>query len=312
MKGTMMIANRYSRWSVRACLWTAVLLAPAWPQLASAQRTFETPEAAAQAVVEAAKANDENALIDIFGAKYRDLVATVDHAADQANREKFARAASEHLVLRPDGENKVTIVAGFEAWPLPIPIVREGTRWYFDAAAGSEELLNRRIGRNELTAIELLRAYVNAQRQYASKPRDGSHVRAFARKVASSPGKRDGLYWSADADKGEELSPFGPLIRDLDKRKANEPYNGYYFKILTGQGAAAPGGAYSYIINGRMVAGYAMVAAPARYGQTGIKTFIINHYGVVYEKDLGANTAKSAAAMTAYNPDRTWNVVGSE
>ena len=308
MKGTMMIANRYSRWSVRACLWTAVLLALAWTQPASAQRAFETPEAAAQAVVEAAKANDENALIDIFGAKYRSLVATVDHAADQANREKFARAAAAHLVLRPDGDNKVTIVAGFEAWPLPIPIVREGASWHFDAAAGSEEILNRRIGRNELAAIELLRAYVQAQRQYASKPRDGSHVRAFARKVASSPGKRDGLYWPAHADRDEEMSPFGPLIQDPGKHKASEPYNGYYFKILTRQGAAAPGGAYSYIINGRMVAGYAMVAAPARYGQTGIKTFIVNHYGDVYEADLGPDTLKKFNAMTEYNPTSKWQL----
>jgi|KBSSwiStaDraftv2_1062776.scaffolds.fasta_scaffold457740_2 hypothetical protein len=308
MKGTMMIANRYSRWSVRARLWTTILLALAWTQLASAQRAFETPEAAAQAVVEAAKANDENALIDIFGAKYRSLVATVDHAADQANREKFARAAAEHLVLRPDGDNKVTIVAGFEAWPLPIPIVREGASWHFDAAAGSEEILNRRIGRNELAAIELLRAYVQAQRQYASKPRDGSHVRAFARKVASSPGKRDGLYWPAHADRDEEMSPFGPLIQDPGKHKASEPYNGYYFKILTRQGAAAPGGAYSYIINGRMVAGYAMVAAPARYGQTGIKTFIVNHYGDVYEADLGPDTLKKFNAMTEYNPTSKWQL----
>ena len=308
MKGTMMIANRYSRWSVRARLWTTILLALAWTQLASAQRAFETPEAAAQAVVEAAKANDENALIDIFGAKYRSLVATVDHAADQANREKFARAAAEHLVLRPDGDNKVTIVAGFEAWPLPIPIVREGASWHFDAAAGSEEILNRRIGRNELAAIELLRAYVQAQRQYASKPRDGSHVRAFARKVASSPGKRDGLYWPAHADRDEEMSTFGPLIQDPGKHKASEPYNGYYFKILTRQGAAAPGGAYSYIINGRMVAGYAMVAAPARYGQTGIKTFIVNHYGDVYEADLGPDTLKKFNAMTEYNPTSKWQL----
>jgi hypothetical protein len=211
-------------------------------------------------------------------------------------------------VLRPDGDNKVTIVAGFEAWPLPIPIVREGASWHFDAAAGSEEILNRRIGRNELAAIELLRAYVQAQRQYASKPRDGSHVRAFARKVASSPGKRDGLYWPAHADRDEELSPFGPLIRDPGKHKASEPYNGYYFKILTRQGAAAPGGAYSYIINGRMVAGYAMVAAPARYGQTGIKTFIVNHYGDVYEADLGPDTLKKFNAMTEYNPTSKWQL----
>lgn len=286
----------------------AFLLALAWSHLACAQRAFETPEAAAQAVVEAAKANDENALIDIFGAKYRSLVATVDHVANRENREKFARAAAEHLVLRPDGNDKVIIVAGFQAWPMPIPIVRQGASWHFDAAAGGEEILNRRIGRNELAAIELLRAYVAAQRQYASKPRDGSRVRAFARKVASSPGKRDGLYWPADPGKGEEMSPFGPLVRDPDKRKASEPYNGYYFKILTRQGAAAPGGPYSYIINGRMVAGYAMVAAPAQYGQTGIKTFIVNHYGDVYESDLGPDTLKKLGAMTEYNPTSKWKL----
>jgi len=305
-----MTATEYLRcWWTRASTALVVLVAMSWTQPALAQRTFETPEAAAQALIEAAKADDENALIDVFGEKYRSLVATVDHVEDQEDRERFARAASEYLVLRRNGNDKVTVVVGFNAWPLPIPIVRRGAGWQFDGAAGREEMLNRRIGRNELDAIEVLRAYVGAQRLYASAPRDGTRVRAFARKVASSPGKRDGLYWPADAAKGDEISPFGPLIRDPEKRKAGEPYNGYYFKILTRQGTAALGGAYSYVINGRMVAGFAMVAAPARYGETGIQTFIVNHYGDVYERDFGPDTLKVFGRMTEYNPTSKWQLV---
>lgn len=171
-------------------------------------------------------------------------------------------------------------------------------------------MLNRFIGANELEAIDTLRAYADAQRQYASTPRDGTTVRQFARKIRSSPGKRDGLYWDADPAKGEESSPIGPLIRDASGRQPGDPYNGYYFKILTRQGSAAPAGRYDYVINGRMVAGFAMVAFPADYGKTGLKTFIVNHYGVVYERDLGPNTAKIAAAMTEYNPDPSWKEVG--
>jgi len=304
-----MITTRYLRWLLQFTAALAFLVGMTWGQAACAQRMFETPEAAAQALIEAAKANDENALIDIFGAKYRSVVVTVDHVEDQEDRHRFAQDAAEYLVLRRDGDNKVTVVVGFEAWPLPIPIVREGGRWRFDAAAGAEEMLNRRIGRNELDAIDLLRAYVGAQRQYASKPRDGTRVRAFARKVVSSPGKHDGLYWPADAQDRNEMSPFGPLIRDPEKRKPGEPYNGYYFKILTRQGAAAPGGAYSYIINGKMLAGFAMVAAPASYGETGIKTFIVNHYGDVYERDLGPATSQVFGRMMEYNPTSKWQVV---
>ena len=309
MKGIVMIATRYPIARAWASMGLAFLLSFTYASAVCAQRAFDTPDAAAHALVEAAKANDENALIDIFGAKFRNLIVAVDHAAAQEDRQRFAQAAAEHLLLRHDSDDKIVLVVGFEAWPLPIPLVRQGTTWHFDSAAGREEILNRRIGRNELTAIELLRAYVTAQREYASKPRDGTVVRAFARKVASSPGKRDGLYWPADPAKGEEVSPFGPLIHDPDKRKPREPYNGYYFKILTAQGAAAPGGAYSYVINGRMVAGFAMVAAPARYGETGIKTFIVNHYGDVYERDFGPDTLKKFNAMTQYNPTSQWKLV---
>ena len=306
-----MIATRYLSKRAKASIWIALLVvAAAGAQLASAaQHVFETPESAARALIDAAKANDEKALVDIFGTKHRDLVVTADHVADREAREKFAHDAAEYLVLRQEGDAKVVMLVGFRAWPMPIPLVREADGWRFDTDAGEEEILNRRIGRNELTAIDVLRAYVSAQRQYASKPRDDTRVRAFARKVASSPGKHDGLYWPADADKGGEISPFGPLIHDPEKHKADQPYDGYYFKILTRQGAAAPAGAYSYVINGRMVAGFAMVAAPAQYGETGIKTFIVNHYGEVYERDLGPKTLQTFRAMTEYNPTSQWKLV---
>jgi hypothetical protein len=286
--------------------WTAV---PALAQALEGQRVFDSPEAAAKALIAVAGANDEKALVEIFGAKHRGLIGTVDKARDRANRARFARAAEEYQVLRPQEDGSVTLVVGYEAWPFPIPLVKEGSSWRFDTPAGVEELINRRIGENELAAIESLRAYVDAQRQYASKPRDGTNVRQFAGMIRSSPGKRDGLYWDADPTKGEELSPLGPLIGDAGGRKQGDPYNGYYFKILTRQGADAPAGRYSYVINGHMVAGFAMVAFPAEYGRTGVKTFIVNHYGVVYEKDLGPNTAKIATAMTEYNPDARWTEV---
>jgi hypothetical protein len=224
-------------------------------------------------------------------------------------RARFAKMAEEYRVLRPEDDGSVKLVVGYEAWPFPIPLVKEGSGWRFDTEAGMQEVINRRVGENELAVIETLRAYVEAQRQYAAKPRDGTKVRQFAQKVRSSPGKKDGLYWDADPAKGEEASPVGPLIRHPGTRVPGTPYNGYYFKILTRQGPAAPAGRYNYVINGRMVAGFAMVAFPADYGRTGIKTFIINHYGVVYEKDLGPKTANIAAAMTEYNPDVTWNEV---
>lgn len=274
------------------------------------QRVFDTPEQAAKALVTAARANDERALVEFFGTKQRELIGTVDKVQDRENRLRFATAAEEYQIFRAEDDGRLTLVVGAQAWPFPIPLVKSAAGWRFDTDAGWEELLNRRIGANELAAIETLRAYVAAQRQYASKPRDHSNVRHFARKVRSTPGKRDGLYWDADPQKKEELSPVGPLIPDASSREIGAPYHGYYFKILTRQGPAAPAGRYDYIINGHMIAGFAMVAFPAEYGSTGVKTFIVNHYGDVYEKDLGAETARIARAMTEYNPDSTWKRVG--
>jgi hypothetical protein len=268
------------------------------------QRVFETPEAAADAVVAALKTGENAPLIEIFGTKHKDLIGTVDAARDRELRARVAKMAEDRRHFSTNDDGSVTIVVGYEAWPFPFPLVKTDTGWQFNTDAGVEELLKRRIGENELTAISSLRAYVNAQRQYAAEPRDGTDVRQFAQKAQSSPGKKDGLYWPTDAAKGEAASPAGPEIKD-----SNTPYAGYYFKILTAQGAGAPAGKYSYITNGRLIGGFAMVAWPADYGKTGVMTFLVNHYGDVYQKDLGPKTATLAAEIHEYNPDKSWTKV---
>ena len=286
----------------------AVLPAPALPQSSTGQRLFDSPEAAAKALVAAVRADDDKALIEIFGPRHADLIVSAGRV-HRENRARFIKAVDEYRFLRHEADGRITVLVGYEAWAFPIPLVKEASRWRFDTDAGREEFLNRRVGANELATIETLRAYVDAQRLYASKPRDGSNVRQFARKVRSTPGKQDGLYWDADPAKGEEPSPVGPLIDEARGRRPGDPYNGYYFKILTRQGPAAAAGPYNYVINGRMIGGFAMVAYPADYARSGVKTFIINHYGVVYERDLGPNTAKIATAITEYNPDGAWKPV---
>jgi len=300
--------------TIRAVL-ACTLLAAAWPVFAQpqgGQRTFDSAQEAAKALLEAARNDDEAGLLSIFGTEHHEVVVTSDRVQDREARARFAKAASEYQLLRPERDGRVTLLVGSEAWPLPIPLVKSDAGWRFDTAAGAEEIVNRRIGANELGAIEVMRFYVNAQHRYAAQPRDGSNVRQFAQRLASNPGHKDGLYWDSDVARGEEASPLGPLLRDASSRERSErsePYNGYYYRVLKAQGAAAPGGAYNYVINGRMIAGYALVAWPAEYGVTGIKSFIVNHYGDVYEKDLGPKTPQVAAAMREYNPDRTWSPV---
>jgi hypothetical protein len=276
---------------------------------ACAQRVYESPEAAAKALAAAARADDNAALIDIFGERQRDVIGTVDKARDRELRRYFADAADAYQVLRRNEDGSLTLVVGYQAWPFPMPLVQQGQGWRFDADAGREELINRRVGENEFAAIDLLQEYVEMQRQYAAQPRDGTKVRQFAQKIRSSPGKRDGLYWDADPAKGDEPSPLAARAAESGPRDAKAPYRGYYYKILTRQGPKAPAGAYSYVINGHMVAGYAMVAYPADYGKTGVMSFIVNHYGDIYEKDLGGKTATIAAHMDAYDPDATWRLV---
>jgi hypothetical protein len=203
---------------------------------------------------------------------------------------------------------------GPDGWPFPVPIVKNGSSWFFDTAAGKEELLNRRIGRNELDVLKAMRAYVEAQREYASKDRNGDEVLQYAQRLASSPGKKDGLYWPLDLD--GEMSPLGPLVAEAQtegyhpqvkgQEQTRAPFHGYYFKILTQQGSNAPGGKYSYIINGRMIAGFALIAWPAEYGTSGVMTFIVNQQGRVYQRDLGDKTDELAPTMNTYDPGTGW------
>ena len=205
---------------------------------------------------------------------------------------------------------------GTNFWPFPVPIVKKDGRWFFDTAAGKDEILNRRIGKNELEVLQVMRAYVDAQREYASRDRNGDEVLEYAQRIASTPGTKDGLYWPPDLD--GEISPLGPLVADAQEEGYNAPtkgtvttrlpFHGYFFKILTQQGKHAPGGKYSYIINGHMIGGFAMVAWPAEYGDSGIMTFIVNQQGRVYQKDLGPKTDKQAPAMKAYDPDPSWTI----
>jgi hypothetical protein len=274
------------------------------------QRVFETPEAAVDALLEALANDDDTALLDIFGHEHRDLVVGADKAAVREERRQAYDAAQEMWTLSPEAEDRTVVVIGPNAWPLPIPLVKENPGWRFDTEVGKEEILNRRIGRNELEAIELCEAYVDAQLEYASRDRDGDEVLEYGQRLLSSEGKKDGLYWPANAAASEELSPFGPLVADarayLEGKNPGDPYRGYYFKILTGQGPNPPGGAYDYVINGNMIAGFALIAFPADYGTSGVMTFKCSHQGRIYEKDLGEATKVMAEKIEVYDPDETW------
>jgi len=283
-----------------------------WAVTAGAAQTgepqkFGTPEAAAEAMVTAMKNNDQGALTALFGASYADKLLTKNQADARVDRAQIYQYSQEGMTFRKDKEDRVVLVLGNNQWPFPIPLVRSGNSWYFNTAEGLDEITNRRIGANELKAIEVCRDYLEAQKDYAAKIRDKSGVRKFAQRLVSTPGKQDGLYWDPAVADGEE-SPFGPRMSEfLSKgRKKGDPYHGYYFRVLTCQGSRAPGGAYNYVINGNMIAGFALVAFPAEYGKTGIMTFLISHHGQVLQKNLGPKTPKIAEQMKAYNPDRTW------
>lgn len=283
-------------------------LALALPLVSLAQQTFPTPEAAADALAAALKANDEAALVNLVGPKYRSLLGTGDSAYDAARRAEAAAALAIWRSLDASGENRRILKMGPQAFPFAIPIVREGSSWRFAAEQGAEELLNRRIGANERNAIQVLRAYVDAQRQYASEDRDGDGVVQYARRLGSSPGKHDGLYWDSGPD-GQE-SPFGPLLAgsEVAGHRAGDAYRGYHFRILERQGPNAKGGAYSYVINGRMVAGFGLVAYP-HDANSGVMTFIVNQNGKVFQKNLGARTLETASKMTSFDPGPGWTPV---
>jgi len=278
-------------------------------------KTFPTPEAAVSALAAAASAKDTNALRVLFGSAAAEL-QNPDHVQATNDLIEFTTAFNQAGRIVRQSDSKCVLYVGQNSWPFPIPIVKRNAQWFFDTEAGKDELLNRRIGDNELSTLEAVRAYVEAQREYAAKDRDGDAVLEYAQKFASAPGKKDGLYWPPDLD--GEISPLGPFIaqaqaqgygpRNRQEGPAPEPSHGYFFKILTRQGKSAPGGKHSYIINGNMIAGFALVAWPAEYGNTGIMTFIVNQEGRVYQKNLGLETARTAASMKSYDPDKTWKV----
>ncbi|MRR07825.1 MAG: DUF2950 domain-containing protein, partial [Deltaproteobacteria bacterium] len=291
-----------------------IILAICAPGLAASaktsQKSFASPEDALKNLVVALKTNDEKNLLAILGPDARDIISSGDPVADKAGREHFVKLYEEKQVIEGAETGKAVISLGNEDYPFPIPVVKKGNAWRFDAKAGKEELLNRRIGRNELKAIEVLHAYADAQREYAAKDRTGGGVGEFAQKIRSTPGKRDGLYWATK--EGEEESPLGPLAAkaaDEGYSKENTALYGYRYKILKAQGPHGEGGAFDYVVNGKMVLGFGLVAYPAQYGASGIMTFIVNQNGIVYQKNLGKNTAKVAPKIMQYDPDTTWKKV---
>jgi hypothetical protein len=296
----------------------AVAFAWSMPVLgAPSQRLFNSPEDALKTLVEAVKAEDKAVLDQMFGPSGKDL-RSGDEVQDAAEFKEFAKHLAEKTDLVKENDSKVILHVGNENWPYPIPIVKYNDQWFFDAEAGKEEILNRRIGEDELTAILVCRVYVRAQREYVLKDWDGDGIFAYARKLRSDSGKRNGLFWRAI--KGEEVSPLGELVarawhEGYKKKKATFkeaeplPFHGYYFKILTRQGKNVAGGKYNYIVNGNMVGGFALVAFPSNWGKSGVMTFIVNQQGKVYQKNLGPDTMKIAQKMESYNPDETWTPV---
>jgi hypothetical protein len=316
------IKDRSDRSPWRAAALVAVLLLAASAVYALSaradtppvQQRFASPEEAVNALEAAVKAKDRAAFPRIFGPAGKDL-RSGDEVQDRAEFEEMSRHIAEKTSIVKEGDNKAILRFGKEEWPFPIPIVRKDNGWYFDTAAGKEEILNRRIGENELTAILVCRAYVKAQREYVLKDWDGDGILAYAQKLRSDKGKRNGLFWRSKP--GEEVSPLGELVakawhEGYQKKKAAfreeapSPFHGYYFRILTRQGRHVPGGKYDYIANGNMVGGFALVAYPSNWGKSGVMTFVVNQQGKVFEKNLGPDTAKIAERMKRYNPDATW------
>ena len=281
-------------------------------------RQFKTPTEAAAALIQAAEKFDERALVQILGSDGKALVTSKDEVADRKNSIDFAAEARQHQRIEMDSSGTTaTLFVGASDWPVPIPLVKEGESWHFDAEAGAQEVLARRIGENELDAIAVCRGYVDAQREYARSRHDGARVNQYAQHILSTPGKRDGLAWRGPD--GSWQGPVGELVaraieegyRDRPKERP-QPFHGYYYKVLKGQGPAAPLGRIDFVVEDAMIGGFALVAAPAEYFVTGVKTFIVSHDGIVYEKDFGADSLKSFNSMELYNPDSTWTPVNTD
>ncbi|MGB7256682.1 MAG: DUF2950 domain-containing protein [Pseudolabrys sp.] len=278
--------------------------------VAAAQEHFKSPGEAADALATAARAGDRKAIEAILGPGANEIVSSGDAVQDENARKVFVAAFD--INHRIEGNNPATLVIGQGDFPFAIPIVQSGDTWMFDALAGREEVFARRIGRNELAAIQVCLAYFDAQNDYADVTPKVNGMAVYAQRIVSSPGKKDGLYWPAA--QGEPQSPIGEAVAFASARGyrvgSHEPYHGYYYKILKRQGPAAPGGEIDYVVDGNMVGGFALIAWPAQYGNSGVATFIVNSNGDVFEKDLGADTQKVAAHLTWFNPDKTWKTVG--
>jgi hypothetical protein len=282
-----------------------------------APRQFSSPKEAVKALVEATKAGDRATVDAIFGPDVKDLLSG-DPKQDALEFAAFARSLGQFSQLAKKSDDRFVLNLGDQNWPFPIPLVKKDGKWFFDTAAGKEEIVNRRIGEDETIAIGVCRTYLAAQREYASEDRAGDGVLKFAQRLRSTPGHKDGLYWPVAA--GDDPSPFGPLIAEVHAEGYGgktadgepQPFHGYRFKILTAQGEAAAGGAFNYVINGNMVAGYALVAYPAHWGESGVMTFIVNQWGRVYQCNLGEHSAEIAAALTEFDPDQNWSPVPSQ
>ena len=307
----MPVGNRTTRAVTSfAVLAAALALSVSWlPGAAAQQKKFTTPEAAMNAFGDAVLTSDEDALKTLFGANFRTVIPPVD--ADVTYR--FLAAWAKSHSIKPEGDGKALIAVGDDGWTLPIPVVKTAQGWMFDTRAGIDEMRVRRIGRNELAVMQVMLAIYDAQKEYAREDYNGDGVLQYASKFASSPGKKDGLYWPAKP--GEELSPLGPAVdarRGAGARGGGQGYYGYHFKLLTSQGKDAPGGAFDYMAHRRLIGGFAVVAWPVKYGDTGVMTFLVSHDGVLYEKDLGPGTAAQAGAMTRFDPDSTWQKVSPD
>jgi hypothetical protein len=274
-------------------------------------KVFPSPEEAVKAMMTAVNANDQKTILEIFGPEAKAIINSGDPVADKQAKERFVKAYNEANKLVKSGDSKVVLQVGKDDWPFPIPVVKESSGWRFDTSQGKEEIINRRIGRNELDVIQVCLAYVDAQKEYYQRNPQKDPLMQFSQKFISTKGKRDGLYWESNPP--EQPSPLGSLAaqaRAAGYQGAGGgkpvPFHGYFYKILTSQGPNAPGGAYDYLVRGKMMGGFAMVAHPAQYGSSGIMTFIVSHDGIVYEKDLGSNTSQLASSMTKFNPDKTW------
>jgi len=280
-----------------------------------AQKSFNSPDDAAKALIAAVKSFDTKTLRAILGPGSKDLVSSGDPVADKAAAEQFVSHYEEKNSLQQVDKKKVILHVGNDDWPFAIPIVKTGKKWRFDTKAGKQEILARRIGRDELSTIQTCLVYVDAQREYARKDRNENGLLEYAQKFRSEEGKKDGLYW--ESKEGEEESPLGPAVAkavqegytNLQASDQPIPYHGYYYRILKAQGPHAPGGPYDYMVDGKMIGGFALVAYPAQYGNSGIMTFMVNQDGVVYQKNLGKNTAKIAQEMDKFDPDSTWSKV---